>query len=70
MSQKPELILKFSSPGLFKCSACNGSRLGNFGADGWVVDLVEAWTDHVRQYHTIERAEPLRVDSRRNQPRR
>ena len=66
MSQEPTLILRLSNPMSFKCSACNGIHEGEFGAEGWVVDLIEAWHDHVRRCHprseaTVGRAHEIFV---------
>jgi hypothetical protein len=50
--EEATLILKLSSrPLRFQCSFCNGHSRGDFAADGWVVDLVEAFQDHVRECH-------------------
>ncbi len=29
-------------------------REHGFAAEGWVVDLVEAWQNHIRQFHIVQ----------------
>jgi hypothetical protein len=50
MGNEPSLVFKLSQPNAFQCSACD-EHGGAFGAEGWVVDLIEAFQDHVLRYH-------------------
>jgi hypothetical protein len=51
--EEPILRLKLSSrPLKFECSFCSGDTRGDFAADGWVIDVVEAFQEDVRECHS------------------
>ena len=50
MTQEPILVFKFSRPEAFWCSACDEYR-GAFDTEGWAIDVIDAFRDHVRRYH-------------------
>jgi hypothetical protein len=52
MAKEPALVFKLSDPQTFRCSACNGESQGDFAAEGWAVDVVDAFRIHVLRYHS------------------
>ena len=51
MAQEPALVFKISRPEAFRCSACDKYR-GAFDTAGWAIDVIDAFRDHVRRYHS------------------
>ena len=52
MEKEPALVFKLSRPNIFRCSACRSPFQGEIAADGWVVDVIEVFREHVRRYHS------------------
>ncbi len=52
MEKEPALVFKLSRPGIFRCLACKSPYRGEIAADGWVVDVIDVFREHVRQYHS------------------
>jgi len=50
MAEEPTLVFKLSRPEAFRCSACD-EYCGAFDTEGWAIDVIDAFRDHVRRYH-------------------
>ena len=54
MANEPILLFKLSRPQTFRCSACLSEYRGDIEAEGWVIDVIDVFRDHVRRYHSKE----------------
>jgi hypothetical protein len=52
MPNEPTLLFKLSRPQTFRCSACSTEYRGDIDAEGWVIDVIDVFRDHVRRYHS------------------
>jgi hypothetical protein len=53
MAKEPVLEFRLSRPTLFHCSSCgNHQDEGAFVPRGEIEQLIEAFADHVRRYHS------------------
>lgn len=50
MTKEPVLLFKLSAPTAFQCSACDAHN-GVFDSEGWAIDIIDAFRDHLRRYH-------------------
>jgi hypothetical protein len=57
LAKEPTLVLRLSHPQAFQCSACPDPHRGAFDAEGWAVDVVEAFRNHVKRYPAKEVAQ-------------